>query len=350
VKVNEGLRIEVHEDASTFVELQPEWNGLLQRSGTNTIFLTWEWQRTWWDWYGEESRLCILAVRDGRELVGLAPLHAGSNSEGRGVLQLVGGTELSDYLDVIMVADGREAAVYGALWDFLSSEYGRAWDVLDLHNVPASSQTLEILPALSRASGKVEVKSVVEEVCPVINLPSSWDGYLASLNKKQRHEVRRKVSKASREANVRWYFVDDSESLDREVNEFILLHRKSGAGKDAFMDEKMQGFFREIAGVAFDRGWLRLASLIANDVKAASMFCFEFNKAFLVYNSGYDPDLYPSLSTGIVLLAHCIRDAIERGLQLFDFLRGEEEYKYRFGGVRTEIHNLRLTNGWSTSV
>jgi CelD/BcsL family acetyltransferase involved in cellulose biosynthesis len=144
--------------------------------------------------------------------------------------------------------------------------------------------------------------------------------------------------------------VDDSVSLDEEVEDFVMLHRKSGAHKKAFMDERMRGFFREIAGVAFDRGWLRLASLIINDVKAASMFCFEFSNTFLVYNSGYDPDLYPSLSTGIVLLAHCIRDAIERGLKVFDFLRGEEEYKYRFGGVRTEIHNLRLTKRWSTHV
>jgi CelD/BcsL family acetyltransferase involved in cellulose biosynthesis len=348
--VNEELRVEVHEDASVFPELQREWNGLLQRSGANTIFLTWEWQRTWWSWYGEESRLCILAIWDGAELVGVAPLHTTSSGEGSRALQLLGGIELSDYLDVIIVGDEREPAVYGVLWEFLSGEYGCAWDVLDLHNVPASSPTLEILPALGRASGDVEVASVVEEVCPVIDLPSSWDSYLALLSKKQRHEVRRKVSKASREAAVRWYYVDDSVSLDEEVEDFVMLHRKSGAHKKAFMDERMRGFFREIAGVAFDRGWLRLASLIINDVKVASMFCFEFSNTFLVYNSGYDPDLYPSLSTGIVLLAHCIRDAIERGLKVFDFLRGEEEYKYRFGGVRTEIHNLRLTKRWSTHV
>jgi CelD/BcsL family acetyltransferase involved in cellulose biosynthesis len=41
-------------------------------------------------------------------------------------------------------------------------------------------------------------------------------------------------------------------------------------------------------------------------------------------------------------MAYCIQDAIERGLKVFDFLRGEEEYKYRFGAVRTEIYNLRL--------
>jgi CelD/BcsL family acetyltransferase involved in cellulose biosynthesis len=348
--VNEELRVEVHQDANAFPQLHREWNGLLQRSGTNTIFLTSEWQRTWWNWYGEESRLWVLAVRDGPELVGVAPLHAGSSSQGLGTLQLVGGTELSDYLDLIVVADEREAAVYGALWDFLSNERGPAWDVLDLHNVPASSATLEILPPLSAATGGVKVRSVVEGVCPVINLPSSWDSYLTLLSKKQRHEVRRKVGRASRDAVVRWYYLDDSALLDKEVEDFVMLHRKSGVQKKAFMDERTQGFFREIAGVAFQRGWLRLASLVVNGAKAASMFCFEFDSAFLVYNSGYDPDLYPSLGTGIVLIAHCIRDAIERGIAVFDFLRGEEEYKYRFGGARTEIQNLTLSKERSPHV
>jgi CelD/BcsL family acetyltransferase involved in cellulose biosynthesis len=348
--VNEQLRVKVYEDASAFHELRRDWNGLLQRSGTNTMFLTWEWQRTWWTWYGGESGLCILAIRDGPELVAVAPLQRRSSSQERATLQLVGGTELSDYLDLIVVADEREAVVYGALWDFLCHEYGHAWDVLDLHNVPASSPTLRILPALAVASADVQVRSVVEGVCPVINLPSSWDDYLALLSKKQRHEVRRKLGKSSREAVVHWYYAADSALLDKEVEDFVMLHRKSDAQKKAFMDERTQGFFREIARAAFERGWLRLASLVVNDVKAASMFCFEFHKVFLVYNSGYDPDLYPSLSTGIVLLAHCIGDAIERGIKLFDFLRGEEEYKYRFGGVATEIHNLTLSRDRSTHV
>ena len=323
--------------------MERAWNPLLQRSRANTVFLTWEWQRSWWDCFGEEAQLCIVAVRDGSELVGLAPLHSLPSREGQRALQFVGGVDVSDYLDVVVIGDSREAAVYSALWRFLTEDHSHAWDVLDLHNIRASSPTLARLPALAETSGEIEVTLDIEDACPVITLPSTWDDYLWLLKKKQRHEVRRKIRKAQQEASVRWYFVGDATSLDGDVQDFISLHRKSGVDKKAFMDERMQRFFHAIARATLRRGWLRLAFLVVNDVKAASMLCFDYEDAFLVYNSGYDPDLYRSLSTGIVLLAYCIRDAIEKGRKVFDFLRGEEDYKYRFGGLRTEIHNLRVS-------
>ena len=337
------LSTEVHTDAKSFAALRGEWNTLLGKSGTNTLFLTWEWQRTWWEWFGGESQLSIVSVRDGSELVGLAPLFFPPMRETQRTVQLVGGIEVSDYLDLLVVADHRETEVYLSIWQALTDDAPHSWHVLDLHNVPASSPTLRTLPGIASASGEFQITSDIEEVCPVITLPSTWDQYLSLLSRKQRHEIRRKLRKANREAEVSWYYAEDPVSLDHEVDDFISLHRKSGAHKKAFMGEGMQGFFRDVAHAVFDAEWLRLAFLVVNGAKVASMFCFDFDDSYLVYNSGYDPNTYSSLSTGIVLLAHCIRDAIDRGRRVFDFLRGEEEYKYRFGGVRTEIHNLRLS-------
>ncbi len=340
--MSKKLSVEIHTGDGAFSDLKQDWEALLRRSSGSTVFLSWEWQNIWWDQFGEQAQLSILAVRDVGELVGLAPLCSLPTLEGPRTLQLVGGVDLSDYLDVLVVADDRAEKVYGALWHFLTNEHGDAWDVLDLHNVPSTSPTLKLLPALAARSRQVEVVSRVEGVCPVIALPSTWEDYLSALNRKQRHEVRRKMGKASREAAIHWQYADDPAALDEEVDDFVRLHRRSGGHKQAFMDERRQGFFRKIAHSSLDHGWLRLAALTVDDEKVASMFCFQWGDAFLVYNSGYEPDLYPSLSTGIVLLAYCIRDAIERGLKVFDFLRGEEEYKYRFGAVRTEIYNLRL--------
>jgi CelD/BcsL family acetyltransferase involved in cellulose biosynthesis len=340
--VSEKLSVEIHTGEGAFSHLKQDWEALLWRSSGSTVFLSWEWQKIWWEWFGQQAQLSILAVRDDGELVGLAPLYSLPTTQGPRTLQLVGGVDVSDYLDVLVVADDRAEKVYGALWRFLTNEHGDAWDLLDLHNVPSTSPTLKHLPALAARSGRVEVMSRVEEVCPVIALPSTWEDYLSALNRKQRHELRRKMGKAGREATVHWQYADDPTTLDQEVDDFIRLHRRSGGQKKAFMDERMQGFFCDIAHSALDRGWLRLAALTVDDKKVASMFCFQWADAFLVYNSGYEPDLYPSLSTGIVLMAYCIQDAIERGLKVFDFLRGEEEYKYRFGAVRTEIYNLRL--------
>ena len=184
------------------------------------------------------------------------------------------------------------------------------------------------------------VRTVVEDVCPVIDLPATWDEYLASLDKKQRHEIRRKMRRIEREADVNWYIVDQGRDLAEEIEAFIELHQKSSGDKDDFMDEQMKGFFRAVAHVLQPPGWLQLAFIEVDGQKAASMLNFDYEDTILVYNSGYDPQHRAHLSPGIVLLAYCIQHAIELGRARFDFLRGDEPYKYRFGAKDTKVYRL----------
>jgi len=340
--VGSNLTIETHTDVQGLIALEREWNDLLIRSRADTIFLTWQWQKVWWDFLSEGAQLSIVTVRDGGELIGLAPFHALPPSEGPETLRLIGGVEVSDYLDII-AANGREETVYTTLWEFLIHDYDRRWEIIDLHNVPAASPTLTTLPSNVRKTKGVQVTAEVEDVCPVINLPSNWEEYLSFLNKKQRHELRRKIRKANKEAVVRWYYVQDEKAVQAEVGDFIELHKRSAQKKQGFMNQRMQSFFQAIARTTFNQGWLRLSFILIGDVKTATMLCFDYNDSILVYNSGYDPQLYAPLSTGTVLLAYCIQDAIEKGRKVFDFLRGREEYKYRLGGQDTKVYNLRIS-------
>jgi CelD/BcsL family acetyltransferase involved in cellulose biosynthesis len=89
------------------------------------------------------------------------------------------------------------------------------------------------------------------------------------------------------------------------------------------------------------RGWLQLNFLVVNDTPVATYLNFDYNDHILVYNSGLDPAEYGHLSPGIVLLAYTIEHAIELKRDVFDFLRGDEQYKYRMGGTDTSVMNLR---------
>ena len=332
------VKVERYSDVAGFFALQAEWNDLLGRSASNTIFLTWEWQKTWWERLGEGD-LTLIAVRDDEgALIGIAPLFGTRDEEGLATLAFVGCVDVSDYLDVI--ADrGHEEAVYAALLDVLSEEGSIHWDRADLCNIPAASPTRRLLPALAQARG-YRVRVAVQDICPVISLPATWEEYLSSLSKKQRHEIRRKIRRANREAQITWYIVRDPARLHNDVEDFLDLHRKSAEEKNEFMEPRMQEFFRAIARVLHQRGWLQLAFIEVNGEKAASMFNFDDGDAILVYNSGYDPQRYANLSPGIVLLSYCIEHAIRQGRKRFDFLRGEEAYKFRFGAQETKIYRL----------
>ncbi len=103
--------------------------------------------------------------------------------------------DVSDYLDLIIEA-GQEEEVYQALLDYLEHE-ATNWDMLDICNIPQDSQTFGLLRELALARG-YQALVELEDVCPIIDLPATWEDYLMTLDKKQRHEVRRKLRKAGK--------------------------------------------------------------------------------------------------------------------------------------------------------
>jgi CelD/BcsL family acetyltransferase involved in cellulose biosynthesis len=343
------LNFTLYSDEIGLAALRGEWNDLLRRSGFDTIFLTWEWQTTWWRTLGAiRGPLYLLAVHDDERLVGILPLYLTSDDSIR-TLRVVGCIEVADYLDFIIEA-GQEESVYRAFLDWLVGPDAPAWDALDLCNQPASSLAHSRLPELARARGwSAEVSQ--EDVCPVITLPSGasepdfdgWEAYLATLDKKERHEIRRKLRRVERETpDAELRFVRETHGLTDAVNAFIALHRLSRRDKDAFMDEQMQSFFHALALTCAERGWLQLSFLEVGGEPIASYFCFEYKNQVLVYNSGYDPQAYPQLSPGWVLLARLIQEAIAQDCVRFDFLQGDEDYKHRFGGVDEAVYRTLI--------
>lgn len=334
-----ALLVHSYHDAGGFETLAGEWDDLLHRSPADTIFLTLAYQRTWWQNLGE-GELLILAVRDGEELVGIAPLFAVESPQGQRVLATVGCVEVSDYLDFI-VARGREEAVYAALVDYLAGPSVPAWDLLDLCNVHQDSPTLAMLPGLAETRGWT-ASTTKDDVCPIVQLPGTWEAYLQMLSKKQRHELRRKLRRIEAEAAVDWYIVGPEHDLRAEVEDFLGLMAASTPDKAAFLTPRMRKFFHALAQVTCDAGWLQLAFLRINGQKAAAYLNFVHNNRVLVYNSGLDWQRFPRLSVGIVLTAYCVRHAIEQGREAFDFLQGDERYKYQFGGQDVEVRRLAI--------
>jgi CelD/BcsL family acetyltransferase involved in cellulose biosynthesis len=312
---------------------QARWNGLLDRAKFPSVFLTWQWQTRWARSFTSEPALHLLAATDeDGALAGLLPLY----EERPAQFRILGGTDVSDYLDVIAAA-GREEDVWNALLQHRAAQPVE-WD---LHAIRAVSQTLTLVPALAPAYG-LGVATHREDRCPVLSLPGSWDEYLGRLSGKDRHELRRKIRKLERElpgASVRSHAGLDG--WDAALSEFLRLHRLSKAGKARFMDERMERFFRDATGALAAAGWARLWFLECNGAPVASFLCFEYAGTVGLYNSGFDP-AHAKLAPGIVLLAHVIQDAISRGIATFDFLRGEEPYKLGFGPVLEDLFTVRI--------
>ena len=322
--------------------LADEWNQLVRSSRSSTIFLTYEWQTTWWRHLGH-GELWIVVFRRPELRANWSALPRSIYSKmnrarrpGKRRFSLVGCIEVSDYLDLI-IAKGWESAVSRSLLDWLYSDAAPAWDFLDLCNLPEDSLTYrEFAEQAAERSTKVEVFR--EDVAPQFDLPTHYDTYLSEqVDKKQRHEIRRKQRRAEREADIGFYMVGPEHCLEAEVDDFIALQRASREDKSEFMTSEMHRFFMAAARNMFDAGYLRLWFLTINGEKAAALFAFEYEKRYLLYNSGYDPDAHAQLSPGWVLLAYCIQYTIAAGGRRFDFMQGDEAYKYRFGSKDYQV-------------
>jgi len=309
------------------------WDGLLAATRLQSPFLSWTWQTEWARVFAEGRRLTIHCVHNGADgLVALLPLY----ESGPGTFQILGGPDVSDYLDLIALP-GREEEAWMALLQSRSGERVK-WE---LHAVPGASPTATSLAQLAAACGLVATVTV-EERCPVLALPSSWEAYLASLSGKHRHELMRKTRRLEREApDARVSSASSPVEIEARIGDFLDLHRRSRTGKARFMDERMERFFRRVLAAFAERGACRLWFLDTSSGPIAAFVTIEWDDRVGLYNSGFDP-ARAALSPGVVLLAQLVRDAIERGRRTFDFLRGEERYKYEFEPVPEAVYTVRI--------
>lgn len=308
------------------------WSALHEGARLRSPFLTFAWQRAWVGAFAPDRRLDIRTVKDAAgQLVAILPLY----EKAHGLLELIGGRDVSDYLDLLALA-GRE----GEAWSALLAARGDGPEWL-LHAVPAQSPTVTALPALAGAAD-VAVTLAVEERCPVLPLPGSWDAYLAGLGGKHRHEMQRKIRRLWREVpDARVSCAATVDDIARRFGDFLALHRRSRAGKARFMDERMEDFFRHAVGALAAHDAARVWFLDTAAGPIATFVTLEWDGTAGLYNSGFDP-AQAALSPGLVLLARLIEDAIERGKQRFDFLRGEERYKYDFGPAPEDVYVVRI--------
>ena len=312
-----------------FEQVEREWERILHLCATDTIFLTPGWQGTWLRHFGVEADLRIVSVQENGATLGIAPLMLKD-----GVLSFLGGTDLFDYHD-FLVPKGNETSFYSVLFDFIED---MEWHTLDLQSLPQDSPSLQFVPAMAKQKGYAHAV-MKEGSAPFALLPPTWDEYQARLGKKSRHELRRKLRRLGAAGDSRQYTYDDPDALPEGMQDFFRLHRASRPEKAEFLTAQRESFFVDVALELARRGQFRLSFLEFKGARVASCISFDYLDSYLLYNSGYDPT-YSHLSVGLLNKALTIKDAIEAGKRRFDFLRGNERYKYDLGGEDQAVYQL----------
>jgi CelD/BcsL family acetyltransferase involved in cellulose biosynthesis len=336
----QSVRVEAVDTAWGLTTLRPHWNALLRASAADAPFLTWEWLHAWWTHLGGSSSLKVITVRDGDELIALAPFRMVSNAiPSFTTFEFLGtGYAGSDYLDLI-VRSGREQDAIRAIARFVKTQ-GLA---LRLDHVPEESLAARLAEQLA-ADGWV-ASTTPDGVCPLIPLAGhTWDSYLATLGSAHRANVRRRLRGIEQQFTTRFELVATEAARQRALEALAEFHQhrfKEQGGSSAFFTPAVRAFQDEATRRALDRGWLRLYVLRLNDAVAAVMYGFLYNRQFYFYQHGFD-DRYSRHSVGLVLMALTLRAAIDEGAQAFDLLWGTEGYKSLWAREARTLRRIHL--------
>jgi len=319
-------------EQGTFEGLTDQWQYLIEGCSEPTFFDQQTWQSTWWSEFGGDSELKLIAVRsDSGDVKMIAPLMIDGSE-----ISFLGSTDLVDYHDFLTrdrLSPGCIQAVVEAVSEMSSI------DTITLQSLPANSPTItQFREAAEGAGWNVEIEH--EDVAPRLDLPATWDEYVSSLRKKDRHELRRKLRRLEAAGEVRQIELSSDEDVEAAMGDFMRLHRMSTPDKNDFMTPAREKFFTRVSIDLARENSTRLCFLEINGERVATSLSFVCRDVRYLYNSGYNPAQY-KLSVGLLNHALAIKSSIEEGHRVFDFMRGNEPYKYHLGGIDREIYALK---------
>jgi CelD/BcsL family acetyltransferase involved in cellulose biosynthesis len=313
-------------EQNEFDSIGEEWNRLLSRSISDNVFLRWEWIHTWWKIFRRPNRrLFILVARSDSRLVCVAPFYIERRSPwGTKILKFCGDELSPEYLDII-AEKGCEAEAVQAVSAFLKqSRCG--WDLISSEVVKTNS----LLLANSPLSMDYHGISQPSFSCPY----TKFDGkYERTHNRKRKLLLNR--------MKVTHRVIKDAGQLPECMDHLFYLHQqRSGLKKQVseFLRPDAQRFHRELAKLFLEAGILNLHFFYDGETPVSVVYAFDYDKKTYCFQCGHDPR-WSKWSVGTVLFDMTVQNAFARGMNEFDFLKGDESYKKFFcNASREEVH------------
>ena len=323
------------------------WDAVLARAASPSPFMSWAWHDAWAEAApAEELHASEVLALHGSDasLHSLLPIRLSRvrfrRVWVRALTWAVGDVGCPDELDVpgLPEADMQElAAALEAL----------PWQVVILSNLAEAAPNVERLCAALMARGHTSRHSPLWS-CPQLDLPSTWDAYLASLSPNRRQTLRRKERTLRREHAVTLTDYDE-DRLDEGWGHLMALHEQrwdGPGGGGAFRDPRSARLQRRFAGEMAQQQRLWLTTLDVDGRPVAAWYGFTSDDTVYFYQGGRDPR-WERESVGLVLMGIMIQRAIERGYRAFNFLRGDDGYKRQWTQSRRQTRETVIfRSGW----
>lgn len=309
------MKIEIIREAGALDKLK-DWNILLKKSESNTVFLTHEWIKTWWLCFGEE--ILLATASDRGKLIGIAPLmivekkYAGLKLR---ELQFIG-TPLSDYADFI-ISNNKKTVLRKMMGALLKED----WDILRLRELPEGTKTVDMLKNML-------TRPIIQTTEQVSVLVYKGTDLKQMLNKR---DLKRKSKHLAKKGEIE-YIYQNNFSDTEYIESYMDLHQarwNKTKYKSMFNDARHRDFFVNIAKTFARKKWMQMLSMTVAGEPVSHHYDFLYNGKKYAYSCTFKEE-FDRLSPGLISLKHDIEQSESAGHKEYDLTRGTEFYKSRF--------------------
>ena len=314
-----------------------EWDNLLIESDFPHPFSSFTFYNSWVETFVDDlTQIKMLFFYNNNKLVGLAPIFVDQDNKN---VSILGDKDLFDYRDIIYISEFYEE-IYIELLSYLKSQKWYQDYTIIMQSIPESSELFNLLNADKLIDfADVEIKQ--EDVTPIFNINDEWDDYLLALTKKQRHEIRRKLRKFESQ-NFHYKLIKGNQDLSKFLSDFYQLFINSREDKKQFLTDQRKTFFNKMLFAFAEKNQLKILSYYDGNILISACIVIEYANIYFLYNSAYSLD-YNSFSVGLVSKIVALKQSIENNKRAFNFLRGNERYKYDLGGEDIKLFEIKLS-------
>lgn len=339
------FRIEELNESQDLFSVQVQWEKAVFATNDLSIFQTFAYISTWWEHFGENKSLRIIIVRDpANSIVSIIPLYQ-TKKHGFKVYRLIG-DDYADYIHISSTINPNQLAK--VLNQFLMKDQN--WDCIEFNGIVVGSSTEKLINELSIKQFKKVVDKRVH-FAPQITINNNWDDYYNDLDKKTRKDVEYNNRRLNKIGNLT---VEDVKYEEIEIclNNFFSMHKQRHANEritSIFENKKNRDFIAGLSKKLAKKKWLHFSKLTLNDEILSMHLGFLFNNWFYYYLPVYN-EKYSKYSSGKLLLLELIKRSFDENHACFDFMAGNEKYKYLYADNEQKLINVKVLKKTSRGI
>lgn len=343
------IRVEEYNDFGTLASMQQEWDDFVELVGSD-IFMTYDWCRVWWKYYGKNRDLRVFVFRSNSEIVGIIPLFF-EKLLLRPILIRAAKIVGSDFALAqfsLPIHSMYIKRVIQKLFELLSE--GK-WDIMHIGPIAGLYKHYDDLKtAFEKSFGySLIVASENKGVQTFFKLTDTWDEYLATLDRKERSKIRRHYRLAYKAIGEKTTSIVANcatmDNFERIFEGFVQMHhehwqklRKLGHFGDWY---SARGFHRELAEAQLKRNRLCLIKITLGDLCLGYKYGYIFGDSYFDFlDARSDCQELSNVGLGRIIYSEMIKEAIQEKAKWIDSMRGKYKHKLEMGGQLFPTRNL----------